>query len=628
LSSFEKAESSSGAMSHTADRPLDWRHGLKALRRAWKSLIVYELLMSLLSTAVLAPLVLTCSYQLIGISGEAVLGNWDLIRFALSPIGAVALLLVVSMTLGVLFVEYSGLMLLADAALRGTTLSTRNVIAWVFSAAPRLFGLAALQSTLAILAALPFLGLAAVVYWFLLSDSDINFYLAERPPRFWVAVMIGMALTIAFIASAAWFFAQWAFSVPACVLNGQSWLAALRVSSRLVRGRTWRLLLVMVGWQLLKDGAFFAALMGLDWGNKVLFARFEDGFSAVLWSTVTFLLFDALVLQLLGAVFAIGLAVLLAYEYEQARRSESGPKFIIPLDPSASSLPWPAWRTRAAIVAIAIMGPLASIAYAVVFANKFIEHRPVGVTAHRAGPKSAPENSLLALQLSIAAGADLVEIDVQQTADGHVVLLHDRDLRRVTGDARNLHDVNLADLEDLRLKAVGGESSDSGILTLSEFITACDGKIRMNIELKDYGHSPQLATAVLDVLRERGFTDRAIVSCFELAPLVELRQMEPGLPVGIILSIGKGDVTRLPVDFLSLNHRLVRAEIVRRAHQRGMEVHAWTVNDRETALRLLDLGCDNLITSDPALMRELVDSYVRLGGAERMLLRLRRWLRE
>ncbi len=72
----------------------------------------------------------------------------------------------------------------------------------------------------------------------------------------------------------------------------------------------------------------------------------------------------------------------------------------------------------------------------------------------------------------------------------------------------------------------------------------------------------------------------------------------------------------------------MRGDLVRRAHRQGKEVHAWTVNTRESALRLLDLGADNLITSDPALAREVVDWYAGLGDTERMLLRLRRWLRD
>ena len=81
---------------------------------------------------------------------------------------------------------------------------------------------------------------------------------------------------------------------------------------------------------------------------------------------------------------------------------------------------------------------------------------------------------------------------MQQTADGHVVLLHDRDLRRVTGDSRQLTETRLADLAGLRLLAPGGPT-DEAIPTLRDFLAAVDGRLRVNIELKDFGDSVALA---------------------------------------------------------------------------------------------------------------------------------------
>jgi glycerophosphoryl diester phosphodiesterase len=132
---------------------------------------------------------------------------------------------------------------------------------------------------------------------------------------------------------------------------------------------------------------------------------------------------------------------------------------------------------------------------------------------------------------------------------------------------------------------------------------------------------------VVEVLGEHRFGGRAIVSCFDLAPLEAVRAADAELLVGIILTAAKGDVSRLPVNFLSLNRRLVRPDLVRRAHERGMEVHVWTVNDRGAALALVEMGCDNLITSNPVLVREVVDEYVQLSDVARVLLRLRRWIR-
>jgi glycerophosphoryl diester phosphodiesterase len=273
-----------------------------------------------------------------------------------------------------------------------------------------------------------------------------------------------------------------------------------------------------------------------------------------------------------------------------------------------------------------LLGPVASLLSAVALAGALVESPSVMVTAHRAGSALGPENSILALRRSIEAGADYVEIDVQLTSDGHVVLMHDRDLRRTTGDPRNVNDVTLAEIKQLRLRTADGASNES-VPTLDEFLSACDARIRLNIELKETAGQPGLALAVVRVLGSHPFRG-AGVSCFHLPPLEQIRHAETRIPVGMILSVVQGDPARLPVDFLSLNARIVRAILVRRAHQRNLEVHAWTVNDRDTARRLMELGCDNLITSDPKLMRQVVDEYAALSDVERVLHRLRRWMRE
>ena len=138
--------------------------------------------MSLVTTAVLGPLVAACTYYAVGLSGDAVLGNFELVSFLFSPLGAVALVLFCSVGFGLVLLEYAGLILLTDAALEGVTVSARTLARAIVWAAPRLWGLAAIQTTLALLTALPFLALGTVVYWLLLSDADIHYFLAERPP--------------------------------------------------------------------------------------------------------------------------------------------------------------------------------------------------------------------------------------------------------------------------------------------------------------------------------------------------------------------------------------------------------------------------------------------------------------
>ncbi len=604
------------------------RQACSAILHAWHPLLLYQLGMSFIITVIASPWLLVLSYRLVELSGEPVLGNAQLAVHLASPVGAISLVFWASLVVLLVLVEYAGLILLADAALRGVTLSVGQLVAALMASAPRLPWVSVVFSSAAIVVALPFMGLAAMSYWLLLAGTDINFYLTERPPRFWIAVVIGGVLAGAYAVCMVWLLVRWAFAIPVCALEHCGWLESLRLSWRLMRGRVWRLLLLMGVWQLLKYVAFVAAILALDQLNGELFARFELKLSLLVWSIVLLLLLDAVVMQLLAAVFAIGAAGILAYEFADTRRLQPDachPNSTPGLQTGFSFRP--TRKLQAAIVACLLVAPLASVASALVFSHGIVLHRSVRVTAHRAGPKSAPENSIAALLLARKAGADCVEIDVQQMSDGHVVLVHDRDLRRVTGDPRDVADIELADVGRLRLR-LNGQPTDQHVPTLTEFLEACDDTIRLNIEMKDFGRGQSLATAVVAELRAHGFTDRAGVSCFQLQPLLEAKQAEPMLPIGIILSAVKGDATQLPVNFLSLNHRLLNFDVVRRAHRKGMEVHVWTVNDRETALRMLDLGCDNLITSDPALMRYLVDWYEGLSDTERILMRLRRKMRE
>ena len=291
---------------------------MRFICRAWKPLLAYELLMSLLTTMVLGPLFLSCVYALIGVSDEAVWGNWDLARFLGSFPGILTLVLGSSVLLGLQLLKYSGLILLADVALRESTLSSGQLVAKTLAAAPRMFGLAALHVAIGILTALPFLGLAILAYQCLLSDADVNYYLAERPPRFWVALCCAALLAVSLAASAIWIFARWAFVVPASVLDQTSWRSSLQSSSRLMRGRTLRLVLVLGAWQLIGSLVVGATVAGLDQMNARFLMPSETGLSTMVWLTAALLLIDAVVLELLIAVFTIGTAVLIALEYEEA----------------------------------------------------------------------------------------------------------------------------------------------------------------------------------------------------------------------------------------------------------------------------------------------------------------------
>jgi glycerophosphoryl diester phosphodiesterase len=249
----------------------------------------------------------------------------------------------------------------------------------------------------------------------------------------------------------------------------------------------------------------------------------------------------------------------------------------------------------------------------------------VAITAHRGSSRAAPENTLSALRQAVADGADYAEIDVQTTRDGQVVLLHDRDFMRLAGDPRRVEDLTLAETGEID---VGGwfDPAFSGerIPTLAEAIDLVRGQLRLNIELKFNRPDPNLAAAVVEVVRQKGFERECVFTSLDLASLQEVERIDSGLTTGLVLTRAVGNPARLPVDFLSLNTSAAVPRLISYAHRNGKAVHVWTVNDPETMTRMVEAGVDNVITDEPRNMRQVLDERSRLTPAEKLALLLRR----
>jgi glycerophosphoryl diester phosphodiesterase len=245
----------------------------------------------------------------------------------------------------------------------------------------------------------------------------------------------------------------------------------------------------------------------------------------------------------------------------------------------------------------------------------------VQVTAHRGHARAAPENTLSAIRKAIESGADYVEVDVHQTADGVVVLLHDRDLKRVSGVAQRLDQLTYAGVRKLDVgswfdPAFAGER----VPTLEEAIRLCRGRIKMNIELKFFGPDQGLAREVARIVHEQGFERDCLITTLNYESLMELQTQNPHLRTGLIVAYALGDVSRVEVDVLSVRADWLSDRLLQKAHRLGQQVHVWTVNDPRQMVLFIKRGVDNLITSDPDEAIRVRNEWGRLSVPERLLL--------
>lgn len=223
--------------------------------------------------------------------------------------------------------------------------------------------------------------------------------------------------------------------------------------------------------------------------------------------------------------------------------------------------------------------------------------KDVEVTAHRGSSKKAPENSLSAINLAIIEEADFVEIDVQTSSDDEVVVFHDATLKRMADINKKINNMTLKEIRKVDIGS--GFSEDykgEKIPTLEEVLITAKDRVKLNIELKIRKNNDILPEKLVELIEKYDMEDQVIISSQNYGALERVKELNPLLNVGYILTFGVGDFSKLNIDFVSVDNSMVKREFVNEMHILGKEVHVWTINDNKKAEAAIKLGVDNIIT--------------------------------
>lgn len=241
------------------------------------------------------------------------------------------------------------------------------------------------------------------------------------------------------------------------------------------------------------------------------------------------------------------------------------------------------------------------------------------VTAHRGDSYHAPENTMAAIMLAEENQADIVEIDVRQTKDGVLVLIHDESLLRTTGVDKNVGDVTYEYIKgldasfemmaDYNLSNTDGKLEDSSnfayvgekIPTLEEaIIYAKEHDLFYNIELKPEDYYDGYYEKLVAMLEEYDFIDSCVVASLEYDAIKTVKNMNPDIKTVYIMSVVYGNFHDMEyADAYSVRHNFVDKDLVKKIHDFDKEIYVWTVNDPYKIKNLLLLDVDSIITDKP-----------------------------
>ncbi len=598
----------------------------RVIRQRWAALIVFDVLFKALAALVFVPFSAWLFARFVAVTGRPTVSNMDIISFFLSPVGVVAAVVSVCVAFWITLAEGAGYTTLASGVLFGIDLRVLDALRLLAKSARRLMRLA-IRLTAAVGAlTLPVLLVALWAYQRWLAEFDIYYVVTQRPPELWIALAVVTPFALALAMASAWLYTRWFLALPVFVIEGTSARETLRASGRLAVGHRRLIGRIAVGWLVLGALTPIAIVALFEFGGNLVFGMLGERYT-VLALTTGFL--GLVYLGAMGAVTLIGLVGINTTATSLYYRCRS-----VDQPPSPGALArWDSPRGRLvakrAMTGGLIAAGIAAIAGTVAAADRLRIEPAVHITAHRGSSLSAPENSLSALRAAIADGADVAEIDVQETADGAIVVIHDTDLRRIAGDPRGIWQVSSAELETLDAGSwFGPDFAGERIPTLQQAIELARGRILLNIELKFNGHDERLVERVVEIVRREGFAEEAVITSLEYPALQGVRDITTAIPVGFIVASTVTNITNLAVDFLAIDRRLATPAFIRAAQRAGKQVHVWTVNDRGTMQRLIELGVDNIMTDEPAMLHDLLAERAVLSDPEKWLLTFRNWLWE
>lgn len=593
---------------------------MSIVRRGLPQFIGFEVLLRTAGLVLFTPATAWLTTALIEWSGDGAVSNYDLAGFFLSARGAVYLTVVVSITFALLFFEFGGLTALAIALQRERKLTLPQLFWFLFGALPLLWRLAIRQFLTYLFYAVPALAATGGAYLLFLTKNDLNYYLLAKPPVFWLTAAVAVISGLGFSFFAVRRFVDWIHAVPLLLFAGVSPVAALRESAELVRGRrreVVRMLLTCLGLFVALILLLNLSMMVLE---GVLLGMAGQRVGPVLGITAVLVVVHFLAA---GAVAVVGTSSLACAEGRLFLRLRPDVRLAASLSGRESAVIRRVQGVLRASWCIVLVFGGVSMAVAAQLVNKVRLDDEVAITAHRGSSITAPENTMAAILLAVEEGADFVEIDVQETMDGTVVLVHDKDLNRVFGIDKGIWEVSFDELKDLDSGGWFGPGfSDQRLATLDQVIKAVKGRARLNIELKFTGHQKALASEVVRIVRENDFADQCILTSLDYTGIRRVRSVGPEIRTGLIVTTALGDITRLEADLLSVSAGAVTRDLIDRARRAGLEVHVWTVNEVTQMNSMIGIGVDNIITDDPALLGEVLRERGAMSNSEKMLLQI------
>ena len=593
-----------------------WKNVVTVLRKSAVHFFTTHLAYVALGTVLFTPLLGLVSRSLLSLSGQTVLSDFDIAYFLFTPLGMITLVLLAALLITILVFEQASMMAISAADLQGRHVTCISSLSFAASRSRKIFVFAVRLVIRVLTIVLPFLAASGAVAWFLLTDYDINYYLTAKPPVFMAAAAVIVLLLLTMVVVLLRKLLDWSLALPLLLFADVTPARSFAESKKLSHGHRQLFVLTLGSWgvaTVLLSMVLLGAIQLLGEQLVPLFFNAIHLLVLVLGGLVAlWVLGNFLVTTCTSASFA----TLLVGLYEQ-----SGPALTTDnvTESSRKSRLYQMTLPRFAMLLAA--GTVVAVLVGLWLMNGIRVDDHVEIIAHRGAAGKAPENTIASFRQAIADGTDWVEIDVQESIDGTVMVIHDSDFMKLAGEDLKVWDGTVQQLQAIDIGSwFDPKFSAERVPTLARVLEEVHGKAHLLIELKYYGHDQQLEQRVIDLVEQAGMTDSIAIMSLKYDGVKKIRELRPDWDIGLLSSTALGNLSDLDLDFLAVNMAMASAGFIHRSHAAGKQVFVWTVNDPVSMSRMMSLGVDGLITDEPELARKILAERSTMNSMERLLL--------
>lgn len=590
----------------------------------WSAAVLFELLYKMAVVVILIPLLFGTFSLAMRAGGYAYLTHENVRAFFGSPLTLALIAADLAVAAVCLLIDAAAVIFLLDRSVQGRAVTPAQTLRYAVHVAARALRLKNLPLIPVTAALLPLLSAPFLTVFFTaVSIPAPVLELLERNPGIPLTAA-GAALVLS-VLGVRWMYAAFYFTLEGC-----SFREARRRGVLLGRGRRVRDLLAVAGAQAVLAAlslALLLALTALAGGVGRVLIRISG--QEWLGSYAVWLAVELMLALTAAAAVPVGISCAGVLFYR--RKAQAGERIVhapredMPAPPRRAG-----WKRALRAVGAATLTAAGLTILLWLGGGKLnpdVEYlHTVEITAHRGASACFPENTMAAFSGACDLGADWIELDVQQSGDGQLVVMHDANLLRTTGVNAYVWEMTGAQLAALDAgKNFGSEYAGEGIPLLSDVLAfARENEMKLNIELKPTGRGTGLERAVVDAIRAAEMEEQCVVTSQAYQVLENVKAYDETIATGYVTRFVYGSVRAMTAaDNFSVEAAGVTPALVLRAHNAGKQLYVWTVNTRRLIENLIEMNVDNIITDDVDLAKqcvyesrrsELLEEYIDLLG--------------